>query len=502
MGNESDELRGGRYVVTRALGAGSQGDTLEAVDKQAGRLVAIKRFQVRGAKRWKDVELAEREARVLASLSHPGLPAHVEHFEEGGALYLVMEKIEGESLGALRGRGVALGRGDIVRLLREASVILEYLHGRAPPVIHRDIKPGNVLRRPDGSFALIDFGAVRDRMRPEGGSTVVGTFGYMAPEQFQGRAQPGSDIYALGATALTMLTGQEPEALPHQGLAIDVAAALRGRADPALVEVLSAMLQPDPDRRPGALGPLLARLDAGPPPEGSRAGAEQRPEGDRREGGGRYGREGRGAGREGREAGREGRGAGREGKGAGREGWAEEWAKQHEEWAERHEEWAERHEERHARKAQKRAKKEQRHRGAPPALKGMPLGFAMMGLLIARVSVALALGVVVPLVLSLLSIVFGRPLRDAARRVREAGREAGESIGRARGALREQASGARGVRVAEGARGERRVRVEVGDADEPAGRARAEEGEDLEEAEAEAAAAAAAERRRARSSKR
>ena len=83
-------LRGGRYAIVGELGAGSQAETFDAVDKQAGRPVAIKRFQVRGAKSWKDVELAEREARVLATLSHPSLPVYIEHFEEDGALYLVM----------------------------------------------------------------------------------------------------------------------------------------------------------------------------------------------------------------------------------------------------------------------------------------------------------------------------------------------------------------------------------------------------------------------------
>src|SRR5580704_14108876 len=243
-----ESLRDGRYVVLGTLGEGSQGRTFDGVDKRVGQPVAIKRFDVRGATSWKDVDLAEREARVLQSLSHPRLPRYIDRFEEDGALYLVMEKIEGESLAAVRKRGETFGAKDVVRLLRDASEVLAYLHGRSPPVIHRDLKPGNVLRRPDGSFAFVDFGAVRDKLRPEGGSTVVGTFGYMAPEQFQGRALPGSDVYALGATALTMLTGREPEELPHKGLAIDVGAALQGRS-PRLVEALASMLDPDPDRR-------------------------------------------------------------------------------------------------------------------------------------------------------------------------------------------------------------------------------------------------------------
>src|SRR5450432_173323 len=242
-------LRGGRYAIVGVLGAGSQAETLDAVDKQGGCAVAIKRFQVRGAKSWKDVELAEREARVLATLSHPNLPVYVEHFEEDGALYLVMEKIEGETLSSLRKRKSRLSNDDIARFLSDAELVLGYLHSRVPPIIHRDIKPGNVIHRADGSFAFVDFGSVRDQLKPEGGSTVVGTFGYMAPEQFQGRALPGSDMYAVAATALSLVTGREPEDLPHRGLGIDVSAALGKGAEPWLVRALSAMLEPDPDKR-------------------------------------------------------------------------------------------------------------------------------------------------------------------------------------------------------------------------------------------------------------
>ncbi|MBX3259018.1 MAG: serine/threonine protein kinase [Labilithrix sp.] len=287
--------------MLRRLGEGSQGETYEARDNGVARgrperprpealaddfqryvtraragearapssppggVVAIKRFRVGAAKAWKDVELAEREARTLASLDHPRLPRYVEHFEEDGALYLVMEKVEGESLAALRSRQRTLGAAEVTRMLEDLADALRYLHGRAPFIVHRDIKPGNVIRRLDGSYALVDFGAVRDRLKPAGGSTVVGTFGYMAPEQFQGRASPKSDVYGLGATALTMLTGCEPEELPHAGLGIDVARALPKGTSPALVRALSAMLQPDPDQRVDSVDEALAFLRAGAP---------------------------------------------------------------------------------------------------------------------------------------------------------------------------------------------------------------------------------------------
>ncbi len=367
----TETLRDGRFVVLGSIGEGSQGRTFDGFDRLEGKPVAIKRFDVRGAKEWKDVELAEREARVLQSLSHPMLPRYVERFEENGALYLVMEKIEGESLAALRARHATLSEGEVVRLLRDAAEVLDYLHGRAPPVIHRDIKPGNVIRRPDGSYAFVDFGAVRDKLRPEGGSTVVGTFGYMAPEQFQGRALPGSDVYAVGATALTMLTGQSPEDLPHKGLAIDVRAALRGRSE-RLAGVLEAMLDPDPDRRPAAIRPLLERA-------GHRT-APPRPSRDRDE--------------------------------------------------ERH---AERRDRRARREARRQARHEAR---ALRRARGMPFPFSLLfgiALAVAMVAVAIATQVAIPLVLTVLSVFLARrSLRDAAGRVRDAGENAMRNIERSR----------------------------------------------------------------------
>lgn len=424
-----DSLRDGRYVLLGPLGEGSQGRTFDGIDKREGRPVAIKRFDVRGAKQWKDVELAEREARVLQSLSHAKLPAYIDHFEEEGALYLVMEKIEGESLGSLRKRGAVLSERDVVRLLEDASEVLDYLHGRAPPVIHRDLKPGNVLRRPDGSFAFVDFGAVRDRLRPEGGSTVVGTFGFMAPEQFQGRALPQSDVYAIGATALSLLTGEQPEDLPHKGLAIDVRAALRGRSSEWLVSMLEKMLDPDPDKRPARIGPLLVERE-------------------RRASAGEW--EARARSRD------EPRRTGRIEDHARRV--AEKMQREIEREVERQTRHADRRErkraEREARRAARHAEDGRRERSysAP-----WPVALVVtLALSLATVVVALTMNVIVPLVLAMLSLAFGASLRRAAKRVQEAGSTATASINRAR---RFVSGGLAPPRAEERERDEPRVRV-------------------------------------------
>lgn len=376
MAETPETFHAGRYTVVRVLGEGGQATTLEAVDKREGKLVALKRFRVRGAKSWKEVELAEREARVLASISHPSLPRYVEHFEEGGELFLVTEKIEGESLAALKKKGVSFGERDVMRLLQDASRALDYLHGRAPPIVHRDLKPSNVIRRPDGSFAFIDFGAVRDRMKPEGGSTVVGTFGYMAPEQFQGRAMPASDVYAMGTTAISLLTGVEPEDLPHRGLAIDVTEALSGRrTSPALARLLTQMLEPDPDKRTTSITRGLAAMD-----QDNRAA-----------------------------------------RGAERPSSVPPWDRHREREARREAKWDRKHREKMARFQRHMA----RHGGGALS-PGLILLAVTIGLTVAQVAVFVALGVIVPLVLTILG------LRPAAKAVRDAGEQAIAAIARAR----------------------------------------------------------------------
>jgi hypothetical protein len=358
------ELRGGRYVIVKPLGEGTQGETFEAVDKRVGRLVALKRFRVGKAKAWKDVELAEREATTLASLQHDLLPRYVEHFEEEGVLVLVMARIEGESLAELRKKGFRASVSDVQRLLADASRALTYLHGRAPPVVHRDLKPGNVIRRPDGSFAFVDFGAVRDRLKLAGGSTIVGTFGYMAPEQFQGRASAASDVYGIGATALTLLTGCEPEDLPHKGLGIDVAKAVPASAPASLVRTLEAMLDPDPDTRASSIAEAIARGGGGDAASASvSARTSTRPPPSR-----------------------------------------------------------------HARREERAARRALRQTRRTP----FPLRvFGWLGLMVARLAVWLAVGIVVPLVLSLLSLALGKGLQRASDACRGAASRAGSAMQRA-----------------------------------------------------------------------
>lgn len=259
------EAKRQRYQLESVLGTGGQGRTYRARDVQTGRPVAVKVIELRGMTGWKSYDLFAREVQALQSLSHPGIPAFLDTYEapEEGKYFLVMELIEGETLDHWMRARRTLSEAEARDLLGQALDILEYLHGRMPPIIHRDIKPANLARRPDGRLALLDFGGVRSALRPEGGSTMVGTFGYMAPEQLHGAALPATDIYGLGATMVALLTGTEPERLPRKGLKLDLEAALP--AGP-LREVLAKMLEPDPELRLGSVRAVREALAPRPVP--------------------------------------------------------------------------------------------------------------------------------------------------------------------------------------------------------------------------------------------
>ena len=269
---------GERYRVVRALGRGSFGHTYLAVDTAAGdREVAVKQLRVDGDRGWKGFELFEREAAALRSLRHHGIPEVFDHLREtaGDALtaYLVMAYIDGVSLEQHIDDGASLDPPALLRVTLGLLDILEYMHARVPPVLHRDIKPANILLRQGGAPALVDFGAVRTvfRAADEGGSTVVGTYGYMPLEQTMGRASPASDLYAVGATLLHLITRRPPSEFASRDGVVEVpadlpgGAVLRGVIARLLAPAASARYQSASEVREALLAPVAGAAPAPAP---------------------------------------------------------------------------------------------------------------------------------------------------------------------------------------------------------------------------------------------
>lgn len=249
---------GGRYAIDAFGGEGSQGTTLSGIDLKTGTRVAVKLFDLGGAKDWKSQDLFDREVQTLQKLRHAGIPQFLDvlNDDETGARALVMTFIAGDSLKAVLKRDGAVLEKRLWTLLVDVANVLAAVHGAG--VVHRDLKPENLILRPDGSVAVVDFGGV-GFARASAGSTVVGTFGYMAPEQLYGAQTPATDLYALGATVLTLATATEPEDQPRNGLAVDVDAAAPFLSPP-LRTLLTKMLAPDPNARPRDAAALLAEL--------------------------------------------------------------------------------------------------------------------------------------------------------------------------------------------------------------------------------------------------
>jgi Tol biopolymer transport system component len=213
----------GRYTIVRFLGGGGMSRVYLAEDNRLRtRQWAVKELRVDPAAPPADVqEMAqqfEQEAMLLAGLHHPNLPAVGDFFQQGGAMFLVMDYVEGETLEQFMVRypqgvpeGIALAYAD------QVCAALEYLHNQPQPIIFRDLKPGNIMLMAGGQIKLIDFGIAR-LFKPTSQTDTLrmGTVGYAPPEQYRGRGQTDarSDVYGLGATLHHLLTGRDPTQEP------------------------------------------------------------------------------------------------------------------------------------------------------------------------------------------------------------------------------------------------------------------------------------------------
>jgi eukaryotic-like serine/threonine-protein kinase len=245
--HQPGEIVAQRYRIVNILGQGGNGTTYECDDLHAGKRVALKELSLQRIADWKALELFEREARVLSHLNHPAIPRYLDYFQvdtpNNQGFYLVQELAVGRSLFSLVQEGWHATEADIREIAAQILDVLAYLHAFTPPVIHRDLKPQNILRSDDGQIFLVDFGSVQAKYQHTlTGSTIVGTYGYMAPEQFRGQAFPGSDLYGLGATLLFLLTHRSPGEISPRQMKIEMRSRLNLSAE--FADWLAKLLEP------------------------------------------------------------------------------------------------------------------------------------------------------------------------------------------------------------------------------------------------------------------
>jgi serine/threonine protein kinase len=259
-------LREGRFVLRKPLGGGYQVQTFLADDTASGESVVVKVLSLDNVESWKAMELFERRTGVLRQMDHPGVPRWIDAFDVEPELFLVQSFFDGRSLEeAVRSDG-PMSTERVLAVVRSALDVLAYLHAFSPPVVHRDVKPANLIERADGSVGLVDFGVVQlVQLAPEGASTVAGTSGYAPTEQLMGRAVPASDLYALAATAVYLLSGEEPAELPVVRMRLDWRSVCAG-VDERLERFLDAALEAMPEDRVASVDEARGLLAEGAEP--------------------------------------------------------------------------------------------------------------------------------------------------------------------------------------------------------------------------------------------
>lgn len=210
----------GKYKILNIIGRGGMSVVYLAMNEKANKPWAIKEVRKDGVK---DFEVVKQglivETDLLKRLSHPNLPSIVDIIDKKEEFLIVMDYIEGNTLNAKLEEEGAQSQDDVVKWTIQLCDVLGYLHTRTPAIIYRDMKPANIMLKPDGNITLIDFGTAREyKERNLADTTCLGTIGYAAPEQFGGIGQTDArtDIYCLGATIYHLLTGWNPSEPPYE----------------------------------------------------------------------------------------------------------------------------------------------------------------------------------------------------------------------------------------------------------------------------------------------
>lgn len=264
---EKGTVLDGKYEILKEIGRGGMSVVYVAMDLRLNKQWAIKEIRDDGSQDTQTLlKGLEREANILKKVDHPVLPRIVDIIQKENKVYVVMDYVEGRTISEILKEQGAQPQEMVIEWAKQLSSALDYLHSMDPPIIYRDMKPSNVMLKPDGNVKLIDFGTAKEyKIENNADTTALGTRGYAAPEQFgdaQGRGiyntDARTDIYCLGATLYHIVTGMNPCEPPYE---IKPIRQWNPALSSGLEKILVKCTQPDPNDRYQSCSELLYALD-------------------------------------------------------------------------------------------------------------------------------------------------------------------------------------------------------------------------------------------------
>ena len=259
---EIGSLVDGKYKILNKVGQGGMSVVYLAMNEKANKQWAVKEVRKDGVK---DFEVVRQglvaEIEILKKLSHPNLPSIVDVIDKEDSFIIIMDYIQGNSLNVALEEFGAQPQENVITWAKQLCDVLGYLHSRTPAIIYRDMKPANIMLKPDGNVTLIDFGTAREfKEKNLADTTCLGTVGYAAPEQFGGMGQTDArtDIYCLGATLYHLVTGKNPCEPPYE---IKPIRSINPALSSGLERIIQKCTQRDPNDRYQSAAELMYALE-------------------------------------------------------------------------------------------------------------------------------------------------------------------------------------------------------------------------------------------------
>lgn len=259
---EIGSLVDGKYKILTKVGQGGMSVVYLAINEKANKQWAVKEVRKDGIK---DFEVVKQglvaETDILKKLNHPALPSIIDVIDTEDSFIIIMDYIQGNSLNKALEEYGAQPQENVIEWAKQLCDVLGYLHSRTPAIIYRDMKPANVMLKPDGNVTLIDFGTAREfKEKNLADTTCLGTVGYAAPEQFGGMGQTDArtDIYCLGATLYHLVTGMNPCEPPYE---IKPIREINPTLSSGFERIIEKCTRPDPNERYQSAAELMYALE-------------------------------------------------------------------------------------------------------------------------------------------------------------------------------------------------------------------------------------------------